>query len=171
MTLGFDTAVEFVLQNEGGYVNRKNDRGGPTNMGITIPTLTKYLKRIATIDDVSNLSILMAKDIYKAFFWDALHCDSLPYVIATAMFDTAVNRGQAISVGFAQRCVNVNADGILGQETIHALSSTDQYMFIYNYVGALQDSYAEICIHVPSDLEFLEGWLRRSRRLFLLEIN
>lgn len=41
----FEKALEFLFPSEGGYVNNKKDRGGPTNMGITQTTLNSYRKR------------------------------------------------------------------------------------------------------------------------------
>ena len=159
-----------MIQNEGSrYVNNPNDKGGPTKYGITMPILSKFLNRIATIDDVQNINETSAKDIYHKYFWIPLHADELPPTIASALFDTSINRGQATAVGFAQHClVGVHPDGIIGEETIHALNVTDPEMFIYNYIGELQDSYIAKVEHDMTQLEFLSGWLARARRLFLL---
>lgn len=165
----FDNAFIYVLQNEGArYTDIALDKGGPTKMGITLPILSKFLERQALPADMQALSEATAKDIYKIYFWNPLHCDEFPYPIATALFDTAVNRGQGGAVGFAQKCVKMQADGIIGEKTIEALKHTDADSFIYNYIGELQDSYIEICLHVHDQLEFLSGWLKRARRLFLL---
>ena len=43
--VSFDTAVEFVLKNEGGLVENENDAGGITNFGISL----RFLK---SLDDV-----------------------------------------------------------------------------------------------------------------------
>jgi hypothetical protein len=56
----------------------------------------------------------------------------------------------------------------MGEETIQALLVTDQEMFIYNYIGVLQDSYIDLCLHNATQMKFLKGWLKRARRLFLL---
>ena len=38
----YPNMLEFVLAREGGYVNRKTDRGGPTNKGVTQVTYNSY---------------------------------------------------------------------------------------------------------------------------------
>ena len=68
----FDKAMAFVLPHEGGFVHHKNDRGGATNRGITQNTLSNYLKRKATIDDVKNLDEETAKDIYLTQFFNPI---------------------------------------------------------------------------------------------------
>ena len=85
---GFDSAVDFVLNMEGGqYV--ENDAGkGPSRWGIL---------QIANPNvDVKNLSKEDAKKIYKAKFWDAINGDQLSSQnpgLALATFDAAVNHG------------------------------------------------------------------------------
>jgi hypothetical protein len=68
----FEKAMQFVLPHEAGYVNHPNDKGGPTNRGVTQATLSGYLGRPATIDDVKNLDEQTARDIYKTKFFDPI---------------------------------------------------------------------------------------------------
>ena len=39
----FDQLVDRVLEREGGYVNHPDDRGGPTNYGITQRVYSDWL--------------------------------------------------------------------------------------------------------------------------------
>jgi lysozyme family protein len=71
----WDTAFKQVIVYEGGYVNHPKDPGGPTNLGITQATLSRYLGRGASISDVRALTKSAVKPIYKRFFWDVLRCD------------------------------------------------------------------------------------------------
>lgn len=41
----FDDAFTYTIGNEGGYSNDPNDSGGPTNFGITIGDLSRFLGR------------------------------------------------------------------------------------------------------------------------------
>ncbi|MGT8735372.1 glycosyl hydrolase 108 family protein [Klebsiella pneumoniae] len=40
----FSKISSVILQHEGGYVNDPNDRGGETNMGITIATWRGFVE-------------------------------------------------------------------------------------------------------------------------------
>ena len=41
----FKKISKIILRHEGGYVNRSDDKGGPTNHGIAWPTWQKYAIR------------------------------------------------------------------------------------------------------------------------------
>jgi lysozyme family protein len=166
----FNQAIEYVLANEGGFVSNPNDSGGVTNFGVTIPMLTSYRKKQVTTQDMQNLTQAEAKLLYQSFFWDRLHISGLNQAIATAILDTAVNEGQITAVKLAQHCIgpSIMPDGIMGPATLQALDKTNPDMFIYSYIGYLQDRYADFCINATNQLVFIKGWLRRSRRLFTL---
>ena len=56
----FNAMNQYVMPNEGGYVNNKNDRGGETNMGIT--------KKFYPDEDIKNLTRERANAIiYRDF--------------------------------------------------------------------------------------------------------
>jgi lysozyme family protein len=166
----FVNAVNYVLANEGQLVDNRNDHGGVTNFGITLPMLTSFRQRQCSDADIINLTEIEAKRLYESIFWNNLRISGLPQPIATAIFDTAVNNGQTVAIKLAQHCLGstISPDGLMGTETLNALDKTNPQLFIYNYVGYLQDRYVSICINATNQVCFLTGWLRRSRRLFTL---
>lgn len=166
----FNLAIEYVLENEGGLVDNTNDHGGITNFGITLPMLQSYRKKACIDNDIKALTPQEAKMIYQSFFWDRLHISGLNQAIATAILDTAVNQGQVTAVKLAQHCLGTNVlpDGLMGPDTLNALDKVNPELFIYSYVGMLQDRYSDFCINATNQIVFLKGWLRRSRRLFTL---
>lgn len=170
MKLGFDTAFDYVIQNEGSsFTNDPVDPGGATCFGITLPIYSKYLGKEASVHDLEVLDETTAKDLYLKLFWNVLYCDLLPYPIAVTLFDTAVNKGQGVAIGFAQACLSgIKADGRMGEETLKALQATDPEIFIVNYIKALLGSQIDLCLHAPSQLKYLKGWANRACRLFLL---
>ena len=87
----FEQAMNVVLPMEGGYNNVKGD--SPTNYGIKQNTYSQYLKRPATVDDVRNMPIEHAKEIYRQNYWNPLQADSLDVKPAIVAFDAAVNQG------------------------------------------------------------------------------
>jgi lysozyme family protein len=159
----FEKAIAYVLGDEGGESNRPNDRGGHTNFGITQDMLEKFSPGAS----LSLLTIDQAKAIYKKAFWIPIRLDEVQnQSFATAILDIAVNEGQFSAVKFAQQALGFLAcDGILGSKTIESLNAANTRDFLLKFIGAVQDRYADIVVAAPTQLEFLKGWLRRSRRI------
>lgn len=105
--MNFDTYVNRVLGNEGGYVSAeqaaaRNDPGGETNWGIA--------KRNHPTLDIKNLTRDAAIAIYKTEYWDVVKGDLLPPALAYQAFDFCVNSGpMAVMTCFA-RMLNVSVD-------------------------------------------------------------
>jgi lysozyme family protein len=70
------------MQKEGGYVHHKADRGGPTNMGVTQKTLSTYLGRPASVEDVKNVNRDTARDIFHTMYWQPMGADKLDPKVA-----------------------------------------------------------------------------------------
>lgn len=81
----FETAVNEVLGEEGGYVNNVSDPGGETQWGIS--------KRAFPNVDIKNLTRDQAKAIYRSNYWMPL----VPYMLSPQFqriaFECAVNQG------------------------------------------------------------------------------
>ena len=95
MKQNYQYALTNLLQDEGGYSNNPNDKGGPTNFGITIGDYRLYINAKGTASDVKNMTVDQAKLIYKTKYWDKLKCDTLPSGIDYCVFDYGVNSGIA----------------------------------------------------------------------------
>jgi hypothetical protein len=78
---GFESAVNTVLDNEGGY-SPSDMNGAPVNFGIN---------QGANPDvDVKNLTRDQAKQIYKERYWDKSGAESLPANLQTPYFDVYI---------------------------------------------------------------------------------
>ena len=162
----FKVAVEEVLKREGGFVNHPNDKGGATNMGITIGTLSKWLGRPATIDDVRNMTRDTAIAIYKKNYWDVVWGDKIKYYsVASAIFDQAVNRGPASALKQAQKIIGTTQDGIMGPKTLEALNKMPDSQFLPLYFSESASFYNRLVQNDPSQGVFLVGWLKRIQHL------
>jgi lysozyme family protein len=120
MKENWDKAFRQVIAFEGGYVNHPKDPGGPTNLGITQATLSAYLRRPASVQDVRSLTKDAVRPIYKKRFWDALKCDELPGGVDLAVYDFAVNSGPNRAARYLQSVVGAPQDGQIGPSTIAA---------------------------------------------------
>ena len=66
----FETAVAFVLEQEGGLSNLAGDSGGLTKFGIS--------KNNHPDLDIAGLTQEQAIEIYRMDYWNKLHCNQLP---------------------------------------------------------------------------------------------
>lgn len=163
--MSFESAISKVLLEEGGYVDHPDDRGGPTNYGITIGTLSDFLGKEATKKEVKNLDIDTVRKIYKQNYWDRL---KLNHIIdsrfADILFDQAVNRGTRRVAEQVQKMVGVKQDGVIGPITLKAINNMDSKKMMIDFVKSTQDAYVSIVVNNPSQLVFLSGWIKRTHR-------
>lgn len=163
--------IGVVIQNEGGYTNHSADRGGPTKYGVTQATLSRWLKRPASIDDVKNLTLEEARDIYETNYLTGPRISTLPEPLMTQMLDMSINHGPKNAIKMLQRVVNeagfgpIDVDGVLGPQTrkcaVNGLEAMGPY-FLNALVDERLDFYRAIVAHDPSQKVFLKGWTNRA---------
>lgn len=119
----FARAVKLCLKSEGVFSDDPRDNGGITKYGITKAAMAQYTgRRIDDIgdDEIRNLTVDGAKDIYRAVFWRSMRCAELPWVFALPLFDVAVNKGVVTTIRIWQRALRVTPDGDFGNATMTA---------------------------------------------------
>jgi len=135
----FESAVAFVLEREGGYVNDPADPGGETKYGIS--------KRKFPGEDIKNLTVEQAKELYYKHYWLEFHCDTLPWPMSLLVFDTAVNMHPSVVEGLKT-------------------NSTDWFDFMFRRLY----QYALIAMKKRDgqlkSLKFLPGWVIRVYHLY-----
>lgn len=119
----FDKCLYKVLEHEGGWANHPSDPGGATMKGVTIGTFRSFFGADKTPEDLHNITDKQLKTVYKVGYWDKCKCSKLPTAVDFLVFDAAVNSGVRRSSQWLQRCVGSYADGIIGPNTIDAVSS------------------------------------------------
>jgi lysozyme family protein len=123
----FDDAFAALIGHEGGYANHPNDPGGETKYGIS--------KRSYPGEDIRNLTLTRAKEIYRRDFWGPAGCDVLPDEIRFDVFDMAVNSGVRQSVKTLQKAVYADVDGILGPRTLMAANNMQPHQVVARFNG------------------------------------
>lgn len=162
----FDAAFDYTIGNEGGYTNNPNDSGGPTNWGITIHDLSRWLKYPASADDVKNMSKTLAKEIYLDWYWDVISLDKVNSKgVAMAMFDMGVVRGTATIAKAVQGIVGVVQDAHIGPLTLAAINAYDSKALVEKIADQSAMAFRTIVDAHPKDAVFLVGWIRRSDKL------
>ncbi len=119
--------IDAVIKREGGYVDHPNDKGGATNMGITIGTLSAWMGRPATKNEVKALTKEAAYSIYLQNYWAGPGIDRIPVCLETRIniFDAGVMSGPKTAIQRFQKAilaagVLVETDGVLGPKTYRA---------------------------------------------------
>lgn len=159
-----DKALQFVLTNEGGYVNDPRDTGGETNLGITKAVALEA----GYTGEMRDLTVTGAKVIYRKFFWIWDGFDSQR--LATKCFDIGVNCGNRRAVRLLQQAMNnmgagIVSDGNLGPKTLAFANASDEVALLKKLVVELNAHYVNLVAKQPGKRAFLNGWLNRAARL------
>lgn len=170
MSRGVDELLDEVIAREGGFVHHPADRGGPTKFGITQRTLSEWLGRPATVDEVRQLDEETAREIYVARYLAGPRIDTLPPEIVGQVFDMAVNHGPRRAVRILQEVLGlagwaVDVDGVIGPQTRRAAFAAQAEMgpFLTNAIADQRANfYRRLVAADRSQRVFLRGWLRRA---------
>ncbi|BBD99043.1 hypothetical protein SAMIE_1025440 [Sphingobium amiense] len=171
-----DDLIDDVIAREGGYVHHPADRGGPTNMGVTLDVARDN----GYFGDMRTLPRKIAAGIYRRLYWDqpgfAFVAEG-SWPVAAELFDTAVNMGAGTAIGFFQRALNalnrnqqdypdLKVDRAMGARTLGAFRA---FRLLRGPAGdsvllkALESLQGERYIHLaeqrPANEAFLYGWL------------
>lgn len=161
-----DTFLKFLLSWEGGFCNVKGDRGGATNMGVTIATWKKvgYDKDGDGDIDVQDLRLLTKEDVrdrvLRPYYWNRWKADQIkdPY-IAYILVDWVWGSGKW-GIVYAQRILGVKDDGIVGPKTLAALNSCEPRE-LFAKLWERRERHFRSVASQPGQSKFLKGWLRR----------
>ena len=128
----FDQTVRpFTLRWEGGVSEHPRDPGGLTNKGITRGTLSTYLGRQATREEVLNLSDKTWMQIARKMYWDIMRCDEYKADgVSWALFDMGWAHGTGAAPEMLQTVLGVEQDGIIGPITLKAANERDPVKLI-----------------------------------------
>lgn len=162
----FDKAISVVFAQEGIYSNDSIDKGGETKYGIS---KTSYPK-----EDITNLTMDRAKEIYKRDFWDKYQYNKISNEsLSITFFSTCVNVGPKNCHKILQKTLNniirenkltlplLSEDGILGNMSIEYTNRLSCYQLKEEYLKALSNYYISISLSNPSQSKYLKGWLNR----------
>lgn len=137
----FQAAMKFVSKWEwqdrpdGAYTNDPKDPGGETKFGIA--------KNSHPNENIKDMTLARALDIYYQEYWTKFNLDSLAYPFSVAVFDSYVQHRPSV----VQTWLKLSANDI--QKLLE-----NRRIFYLNLVGKF-----------PSRLRFKNGWLARLNDL------
>jgi lysozyme family protein len=156
----FEKAIPFVLAHEGGFVDDPADPGGRTKYGIS--------QRRFPMEDIVNLTLDRAKQLYRQEWWDAYgYAGFEDQKVAEKVLDFSVNMGPQAAHRVLQRALRatgegVKEDGIFGPKTMGAANRAIPGVLL----SALRSEgagYYRILLALDSKRErFINGWLVRA---------
>lgn len=147
--MSFERAFDMVIGHEGGLTDNPADPGGLTKYGIS--------QRQYPGEDIRNLTMARAQELYRRDYWGPIKGDQLPNELALCLFDMAVNSGVAQAVRTLQKAIDVPVDGILGPGTLgKALSMQAEILVTY-----FQAERVLFMAKLPEFATFGRGWTRR----------
>ncbi len=173
-----DDMLADILRREGGYSNHASDKGGPTKYGVTQKTLSAWLGRPASVDEVRTMDEATAREIYTRNYLSGPRIDTLPPDIVPQVFDCAVNHGPRQAVRFVQKVINeagfgpCDIDGVLGPDTRKRAEACHEAMGPFFTNAILEERiafYRALVARKPDQGVFLDGWLNRAEE-FRLEV-
>ena len=151
---------------EGGFVNDPTDRGGATNMGVTISTWRQvgYDKDGDGDIDTDDIRLLTRADamlVLKKFYWDRWQADHIiDQKVANILVDWVWASGRW-GIIIPQLILDVKSDGIVGPHTLIKLNRVDSKIFLREVYTARVTFLQKIVKNDPSQVKFIYGWLRR----------
>lgn len=158
--------ADFILSFEGGYSNHPADKGGPTNMGVTLKTWQTqgYDKNNDGRIDVKDVKLITKADaisILRRCYWNRWKADNIKdQSIANILVDWVWISGTP-GVTLVQAMLGVTADGIVGNKTLKALNRQNPKQFFARIKARRKQYIAGIVANHPSQKVHELGWLRR----------
>mgnify|MGYP003417976505 CR=1 FL=1 len=157
--------IPFIFKWEGGWSNHKNDKGGATNMGVTIATWKRhgYDKNRDGVIDVKDLKLITKEDAVRILriYWNKWKADQINnQSIANILVDWVWGSG-ANGIKIPQRILGVKQDGIVGPKTIEAINKYEQKTLFDKIHKAREQYFRDICRRDNTQYVFLNGWLNR----------
>ena len=148
-----NVAIIKTLHNEGGFVNNPDDRGGPTNMGITQADIPGT--------PIQSITIAQAEAYYSENFWKTFYSQIASQDIANKLFDMGVLFGVVTVVHLLQSALGVTTDGVVGPATLEAINAADPTSLLTAFKSLLVTRALGIGSSNPSQRQFVAGWVRR----------
>lgn len=170
----FSKISSVILRHEGGYVNDPNDRGGETNMGITIATWRAYapidLGIEATSSTLRNMTKEQAEIIYYNHYWEPKgFCKLENTKVALMVYDWTITSGRAVKQirkmlhdEYNNRLI---VNNIMDDDMIHCINAVeDQEQLLSRIAEIRKDYYRSLTItngEPNAQIKFLNGWINR----------
>ena len=153
--------VAWIKSWEGGFANDPDDKGGPTNRGVTLATFRAVYGRNKTVDDLKRMTDAQWEHIFRTCFWNRWRADEIRDINVAFLLVQWVWGSGAWGIRNPQKFLGVTVDGVVGPQTLAAVNARNG-RDLFEQLKKEKRAYLErICISTPTNRKFLAGWLRR----------
>ena len=176
--ISFNKAFEKTVGHEGGFqkdpFDNGNWTGGKREDGVLKGTKFGISAGSYPDEDIENLTIDRAKELYHKDFWQKQSCHLMEgnEEIAIELFDTSVNAGIGKGAKIFQEAINlsnrnekdykdIDVDGAIGAKTISAFRSCKYKRTLFNIMNVLQGMHYINLMRSNSGYEKYIGWFDR----------
>jgi lysozyme family protein len=158
--------IPKLLALEGGFVNDQVDRGGVTNMGITLGSwrcmgYDKDGDGDIDADDIRRLDHRDLEMFLKHFYWDRWKADEIADQKVSEMLVDWLWCSGTWGVVIPQRILQVTDDGIVGPKTISAVNTADPGKLLISIYNARLAFIRNIVRRDYRQQRFAKGWVNR----------
>lgn len=168
-----EVLFEFIRRWEGGWADDPVDRGGQTNMGVTLSTWRScgYDKDGDGDLDDDDLRLVTSEDVFQIFikhYWnrwqaDSIHSQSLANILVDWVWASGVN-----GIKIPQRMLGLDVDGIVGAKTLYSINHVNARNF-FELVKLERLKFVDgIVERDPSQGKFLQGWKKRIHDIMFI---
>jgi len=155
-TSAINTDITKIIQTEGGFSNDPTDPGGRTFEGIDERSNPDAWKNGQPTPE-------QVRAIYLSKYVQGPGFDKIPNVkLQFQLIDFGVNSGPSVAISKLQSILQVPVDGVLGPQTLDALTKADPTPVNNQLVIARIKMIAGIVARNPSQVKFLVGWVNRA---------
>jgi Putative secretion activating protein len=151
---------------EGKWSDDASDKGGKTNMGITLSTWKAcgYDKDGDHDIDSDDLRLITKEDVVnllRKYYWNRWQADLIKnQSIANILVDWVWNSG-AWGIKIPQELLDLKVDGLVGAKTISAINAANPELLFAKIWNAREKFFQNLAKNDPSQAKFLKGWLNR----------
>jgi lysozyme family protein len=162
------------MKHEGGYACDPYDHGGETYRGISrknwqgfpgwpdIDRMKAAGKDFPKCLDLNADLQIKVQDFYFRNFWTPSMEAIQDQDLANWLFDKGVNMGIRQAIKLLQRALNVDADGVIGPQTMVKLNAADPVELLVACRDQARSFYTKLALNDSTQTRFLHGWLARA---------
>ena len=141
--------MPFILRWEGGFSDHPADRGGATNKGVTLSTFQQFYGADRTADDLRAMTDEQWLRIFREGYWNRWQADRIAsQSLANLLVDWVWASGSH-GITRPQRILGVEADGIVGEQTLAALAARARSRSFTSSRRPASPSWRASCARTP----------------------